>query len=134
MSTSLPTNQTRGFGLAIAGVVAHVGLVMALFALLAFIVPAAKRTFDEYGMSLPWITQSVIRVSNWVAAFWWALVPVMLLAGAADFGLLTVLGSRNRSAALLWIAFASLVLVFAIAVTVMAIELPREKLREGLGR
>jgi type II secretory pathway component PulF len=134
MSTTPPTSREPSFGLAVAGTVAHIGLILALFALYAFIVPAAKKMFDEYGMTLPWLTQEVIRLSNWIAAYWWALVPVVFLLAAADFGLLLFLSTRSRLAALVFIACVSLALTATVAATAVAIELPKAKLKEGLAR
>src|SRR5262245_30098452 len=103
MSTA-PAEPTRGFGLAIAGTILHVGLVLALFVIYVVLVPSATRTFDEFGLALPWITQIVIRVSNWASNWWWALVPRVLLLGVINFGFLMWLGGWNRFIAMLWIA------------------------------
>jgi type II secretory pathway component PulF len=110
------------------------GLVLALLVLYVSYVPAAKKTFDEYGVTLPLMTQAVIRVSNWLAGYWWALVPVLLLFGAADFGLLGLLRTRGRFTAVKWVVFFSLVLGLLFAITAVAIELPRAKIRDALAR
>jgi type II secretory pathway component PulF len=134
MSTTPPTDQTRGFALAALGTLAHAGLVLGLFVLYVVYVPAAKKTFDEFGMTLPWATQVAIRLSNWVAEYWWALVPVLLFLGAGDFGLLAGLSARSRLTAWLWIAGVALALAVLAALTAFAIELPMMKLKEGLAR
>ena len=89
MSTTPPTDQTRGFGLATVGTVVAAVLVLTLFVLYVVRVPSAKKTFDEFGLALPWLTLSVIRVSNWVAEYWWSLAPVLLILGIGHFGLKT---------------------------------------------
>jgi len=37
------------------------------------IIPKFKKIFDEFGMPLPWATQKLIAVSNWMADYWWTL-------------------------------------------------------------
>ncbi len=134
MSTTSPTHQTRGYGLAITGTVLHAALVLGLFVIYLVVVPSAKKTFDQFGLTLPWLTLTVIRVSNWVAEYWWSTVPVFLLAGAADFGLLAWLGVHTRIAAVLWMVGFALVLSAMIGITLLGIELPMAKLKEGLAK
>jgi hypothetical protein len=124
--------QRGGFGLAIIGTAVHTGLVLALLVLYASYVPAAKRTFDEFGMTLPWLTLSVIRLSNWIAAYWWALIPVFGLTGIVEFVLLMRLGRRGWILPTIGIALVALWLGVGIVVTLFSIALPMAKLREGL--
>ncbi len=37
------------------------------------IIPKFKKIFDEFGLTLPWATQTLIRISNWMAEFWWTI-------------------------------------------------------------
>src|SRR5829696_5495023 len=37
------------------------------------IIPKFKKIFDEFGMTLPWATQTLIKVSVWMAEFWWTI-------------------------------------------------------------
>ena len=133
MSNTPPT-PSRGFGLATFGTLAHAVLLLGLFVLYVVYVPSAKKTFDEFGMTLPWLTLSVIRLSNWVADNWWMLVPVLVFVGAADFWMTAGLSAHNRSAAVLWVVSVGLALAAFAALTVFAIEMPMMKLREGLAR
>ena len=133
MSTAVPT-QSFGYGFAAAGTVFHAALVIALFVIMIGFVPNAKKTFDEFGLTLPWLTLTMIRVSNWVVEYWWALVPLLLILGAGDFGLTAALRTHNRTAMVLWNVAVSLVLIAAIAAALVAIELPMVKLKEGLAR
>ncbi|MCI0703680.1 MAG: hypothetical protein L0241_21590 [Planctomycetia bacterium] len=128
------TEPTRGFGLAIAGTILHMGLVLSLFVLYVMFVPAAKRTFDEFGLALPWLTQTVIRVSNWFAEYWWAMVPMILLLGVGNFVWLWWMSQHRRFIAVLWIAGVSAVLVALVMITIGAIELPLMNLKEGLAK
>src|SRR5262249_22107231 len=130
MSTTPPTDQTRSLTLAVVGTLTHAGLVLGLFVVLIVFVPPAKRTFDEFGVTLPWVTQIVIRISNWVAEYWWTTVPVLLLLGACDFVLMAALSAHNRFGALVWLVSVALVLAALIALTQWAIESPITKLRE----
>ena len=133
MNTTPPT-PSRAFGLATFGTLAHAVLLLGLFVLYVVYVPAAKKTFDEYGLTLPWATFSAIRLSNWVAGNWWALVPVLVFVGAADFWMTDGLRAHNRFAAVVWVVGVGLALAAVAALTVFAIELPMMKLKEGLAR
>ena len=134
MSTAPQTDQTRGFGLATVGTVVPAVLVLTLFVLYVVRVPSAKKTFDEFGLTLPWLTLSVIRVSNWVAEYWWSLGPVLLILGIGHFGLTAALGAHHRFAAMLWVVGVALFLAALVGLTVFAIELPMMKLKAGLAR
>ncbi len=132
MDTTERVERRHGYGFAAFGTLVHAGLVLALFVLYVVVVPAAKRTFDDFGVSLPWASLVVIRTSNWIAAHWWQMAPVIGLLGAADFWLLTALRSRGRRAALLWLVGVALVLAALVSVTGVAVELPMATLREAL--
>lgn len=60
-------------------VVIFVAVAILTFIMVA-IIPKFKKIFDEFGMTLPWATQTLIRVSNWMAEYWWTipLFPVSL--------------------------------------------------------
>lgn len=134
MSTTTPTDQTQGFGLAWFTTFAHVTLLFGLFVLYVVYVPANKKTFDEYGLSLPWATQTAIRLSNWIAEYWWALVPMLVFVGVADFWVTAGLSAHSRTLAVVWMVGVALALAAVAALTVFAIELPMMKLKEGLAR
>src|SRR5258708_3804856 len=124
MSTTEPLEPGRGFGTAIVGTIVPAVLVFGLLVINLVAVPSAKKTFDEYGMTLPWGTQNLIRLSNWVCAYWWMLVPPLVLMGAGNFVLLKALGQRGRAFARTWIAGVSLSLLGVIALTLVSIALP----------
>jgi hypothetical protein len=134
MSTTPPTKRPPSLALAALGTLAHAGLVLVLFVLYVSVVPSAKKTFDEFGVQLPWLSLSVIRVSNWVCEYWWMLAPVVLGFGVADFGLLAALSTRSQGVALLGLVFVTLMLTSLIAVTTVALEIPKAKIKEGLSR
>src|SRR3954470_15103483 len=46
---------------ALAGAVIHICFWLAIIALHVTFMPALKKTFDDYGMRLPWLTETVIR-------------------------------------------------------------------------
>ena len=51
-----------------------------VFALMIFVVPKVVEQFEDVGQSLPLLTRLVIGLSNFLAAWWWAL---LILAGLA---------------------------------------------------
>jgi type IV pilus assembly protein PilC len=127
---------SRGFALAVVGTAVHAALALVLFAGYVVFVPRAKRTFDEFGLQLPWLTQTVVRLSNWIAEYWWATLPVFGLLGIADFALIRWLARRGgfSAPAAMWVAAVGLFLVGVGAVTLFAVEHPMMKLKEGLAK
>src|SRR5438132_1602933 len=53
-------------------VVIFVAVAILTFIMVA-IIPKFKKIFDEFGLSLPWATQTLIKVSVWMAEFWWTI-------------------------------------------------------------
>ncbi|HEY1188244.1 MAG TPA: hypothetical protein VGE74_11335 [Gemmata sp.] len=132
MSTEPPARP--GAATAIIGPAVHAVLLFGLLGLYVGRVPAAKRTFDEFGMTLPWVTLTVIRLSNWLCEYGWALVPFVVIGCAAEFVITWWFGGANRAAAVLWVVSVAVLLGAFGALTVYSIELPMMKLREGLAR
>jgi type II secretory pathway component PulF len=126
--------KARGSGLAVIGTVLLTVLMIGVLALNIVVVPGAKRKFDEFGLTLPWITQNVIRVSNWVVENWGMMIPVLVAAGAGNFLLMRQLGQRGSRLPVVWVVAVAALLGAVIAVTLVSIELPMMKLREGLRR
>ncbi|MBM3978996.1 MAG: type II secretion system F family protein [Planctomycetes bacterium] len=60
-------------------VVIFVAVAILTFIMVA-IIPKFKKIFDEFGMTLPWATQTLIRISNWMSEYWWTipLFPISL--------------------------------------------------------
>lgn len=60
-------------------VVIFVAVAILTFIMIA-IIPKFKKIFDEFGMTLPWATQTLIKVSVWMENYWWTipLFPVSL--------------------------------------------------------
>src|SRR3954471_2605003 len=53
-------------------VVIFVAVAILTFIMVA-IIPKFKKIFDEFGMTLPWATLTLIRISNWMAEYWWTI-------------------------------------------------------------
>src|SRR5438094_6687817 len=60
------------------GVVITVAVGILTF-IMVNIIPKFKKIFDEFGLPLPWATQTLIRVSNWMTDYWWT-IPMFPLA------------------------------------------------------
>jgi type IV pilus assembly protein PilC len=41
--------------------------------IMVMIIPKFKKIFDEFGLTLPWATQTLIKISTWVSEYWWTL-------------------------------------------------------------
>ena len=48
--------------------------VTSLFIMLTFVVPQFSEMFASAGKALPWSTQMVVGVANWLQAYWWVLI------------------------------------------------------------
>lgn len=131
--TTDPTAR-RGLLTAALGTALHAALLCALLAMYVSYVPGARQTFYEYGLMLPWVSQTVVRLSIWVGDWWWALAPVGLVALAADFAVAWWFGRSNRAAGTLWVVAVAATLGLFALLTVYAVEYPLMKLREGLAR
>jgi len=59
-------------------VVIFVAVAILTFIMVA-IIPKFKKIFDEFGLSLPWATLTLIRISNWMAEYWWT-IPLFPMA------------------------------------------------------
>jgi len=131
MTTLAQTEPKSGFKFGLLGTAVH-ALLIALLTINTLRVPAAKKTFDEFGLTLPWITQTYIQFSLWIGD---NIVPVTLavfLLLFTDFVLTQFLGRCNRSAQLFWMIGIGLLLLVVGIFSVVAIELPIIKLKEGL--
>jgi type IV pilus assembly protein PilC len=48
--------------------------------IMVMIIPKFKKIFDEFGLTLPWATQTLIKISVWMSEYWWTipLFPISL--------------------------------------------------------
>ena len=56
------------------------GIVIGLF---VFVIPKIRRVFDSFGADLPFITEFLLSISDFVSGWWWAILIV--IGGAAFF-------------------------------------------------
>lgn len=122
----------RGPGLAAFGTALHAVLLLILAVIYLVRVPAAKKTFDEFGMTLPLMTSGVIRLSNWLVEYWWTRVPAVGLLGWLDFVVIRGLDRTARLNALAWVVCPVVLFSLVGGVTAFAIELPMTKLTKAL--
>lgn len=68
------------------------------------IIPKFKKIFDEFGLTLPWATQTLIKVSNWMSDYWWT-IPMfpMALYLLVKLIRLSRAGNYALDRALLWV-------------------------------
>jgi general secretion pathway protein F len=52
-----------------------------VFALMIFVVPKVVEQFQDVGQELPWLTRTVIGISNFLAGYWWALLLGLIALG-----------------------------------------------------
>src|SRR5437763_7506878 len=97
-----PNKQYRFAG-SLARWMVGAGLWLLIPIVLIFVVPAQKRTFDNFGMQLPVITQLILDVSMWAVEYWW-VVAICYIQAAVVAWLITYL-VRHRTENRLLMAF-----------------------------
>jgi hypothetical protein len=128
MSTAEELAPRRSLVLPILGTLLHAILAAGLLAFFMR-VPATKKMFDEYGLTLPLMAQFVIRVANGLAEFWETLWLLLPFAVVGDFLLFRY---TERRPSLTWFVVATVVLFVTLGVSIFAIELPMMKLRNAI--
>jgi type II secretory pathway component PulF len=132
MTSSPITRGKTGFRLSIFGAVLHTTLSSILLLLYVWRVPAVKKMCDEFGLTLPWSTQTIFRISSWLSGNLAVASLILLFMLSIDIAVIFLLGQYRRSAQWLWIMGIGLSLLAVGAVSVVGIELPILKLKEGL--
>jgi hypothetical protein len=104
------------------------------FITLLIYVPRYEKTFADFAMRLPWLTESVIDLSD-MLLFYFPLVLVMLPLCLALDGL-ALYGLRRWSRPLSWAWFVLLLLagIMAFAIVRLAMMLAMIELMEGLSK
>lgn len=75
--------------------------IFVVAALMIFVVPKVVEQFDTVGQELPLLTRIVMAVSAFLAAYWWMLLILMVLAGVGFWRALKVDSFRYRFDAML---------------------------------
>lgn len=123
MSTREPIPPTAGSRLALLGTALHGVLLVGLFVVYVVYVPGARKTCDEFGLTLSERALSAIKLSNWVSDNWWLVLPAFAPAAVANVLVIRALGrGGTRRAPLLWILGVAAVLVAFAAATVLTME------------
>lgn len=126
---------TRKFPvIALAGTVVHGGIIIALLAILIVQVPNAKKMFDEFGLTLPWATQALVKLSLWADERLVLLLALLPLFLGIDFLIAWALGRARRPHQLGWLIAITVGLLLIVGAAELSVEMPLMKLREGLSR
>ena len=52
--------------------------IVVTFVIMIFVIPAFKSVFSSFGANLPFLTQVVIDISDFVVAYWWAMLIIVV--------------------------------------------------------
>jgi hypothetical protein len=114
----------------------HGLLGLALVLAMILLVPGYKRLFRDYQMELPYLTVTVIEISDWFVAYWYVLVfaafPLMALDGAIVFWCWSRKGTRVLG--VLWIILWLILWLLLAVIVGFSLGLPHLKLMESLSR
>jgi len=58
-----------------------IGAGLMFLLILLFLVPQFEVIFDDFGMTLPWMTEILISMSHFARSFWWPLLALLVFAG-----------------------------------------------------
>ncbi len=74
----------------------HLVLWAALLLILLSVVPRCVRRFEDLGVALPSVSEAIIRISVWVAAYWHRVIVGGVVGLTLDFGVLLVLQKKGQ--------------------------------------
>lgn len=70
--------------------------LLVIWGLLGFVVPRVVSVFEQASQTLPWMTQSLIVLSGWIANYGWIVLLVLIGLTALAIWLLRQPGPRSR--------------------------------------
>jgi type II secretory pathway component PulF len=128
-------NKSRSDAIATVVVVAVHGVLWFILCMCVLIMaPRVERTYRDFDMKLPALTESVLELSHWMAAYYYVL-PILalpfILLDAAVFWLCRS-SPQLRILSVLWAIFMFLILLTAFALLTVSLLLPGAKLAESL--
>ncbi|MCU0704816.1 MAG: hypothetical protein MUF18_12630 [Fimbriiglobus sp.] len=102
------------------------------FAMLV-VVPRSKKTFDEYGLMLPWATKTLMQIDRIYTQYWFVLVPLKLalIVGGVIVGRHAFRTPRPGN---VFAAVCLFVLAGSMAGIAVGLVIPQIKLMEGLSK
>jgi type II secretory pathway component PulF len=115
----------------------HLLLWLVLLAVMIFYVPSRQKIFEDFKYKIPYTTEVILSLSNWLTEFWILFGPflvfVLLIVDAPVYFLFR-LGPRTRTASRLWSGLMILLPLAALGITLLALWLPYVKVLEGLSK
>jgi hypothetical protein len=104
--------------------------------ILLLIVPKFKKIFEDFAMKLPWATELLIDISDWIVEFFplFTLVMAVLLVGDGVVLHLLRRQENTRGLSKVWFILILLLLLLIVAVLVAACFLPLYELSIGLSK
>jgi hypothetical protein len=109
----------------------HAAIVAGLFRRLIVSMPEDRRELDRWHAAIPFVTQLVFGLSEWMVHYWWAAAGPAAVLLALDAILLWRMGGWKRRAAWLWTWGAAGSLLTFWAACELAVLLAMRKASEG---
>ena len=110
----------------------HVLAILLLFSILMFAVPKCEASLQDFQAEMSVTAQWIVACSHIVVAYWWLMLPIVLVVDASVLLPLTQMQPTQTWPATMWSVFVLLAVGLAILVIVIAIGLPMMKLVENL--
>lgn len=128
-----PDDQPDPWAITLIRLIVHALLLFALTIALLGVVPRFARTFADFGMKLPFVTELIIDIASAMVQFAF-FVPVVLAALlAVDWAALYCLQrNQQRSLARLWFFLILLLILGVAAGMFLAMYVPLMELHTGL--
>jgi hypothetical protein len=108
-------------------------LIAAFWYIVLVYVPTQKKTFDEFGLLLPWMSKTAIDISMLLHDGRWVAIPVMLIVILGGVVILRH-GLDAAKGGIVYALLMALILTASIGFFIASIQIPLRKLLEGLSR
>ena len=116
----------------IFGGIQGVAWIAVCIVLLTF-VPKYERIFRDFKLELPPLTISVLMMSHFMFDYWFIAIPLAMLLGASNFGIVYALeSSQSVVGSRIWRILASIAVLVAAAFVILSVVLPLRHLIDSL--
>jgi len=98
-------------------------------------VPRFQKTLADFKLKVPWATEVILSVSEWIVQFWFLLSPLLLILFLIlDAPVYFLMRLRYPSKSWLWSGLMTLLPLAVLSIIFAALLLPQLKVLEGLSK
>ncbi len=113
----------------------HIFLWLAVLGVMIIWVPRFQKTLADFKLKVPWATEVILSVSEWIVQFWFLLSPLLLILFLIlDAPVYFLMRLRYPSKSWLWSGLMTLLPLAVLSIIFAALLLPQLKVLEGLSK